>query len=102
MVERELGAVLYLREEGRGIGLFNKLLTKDLQNHGYDTVDANLAIGMPVDRRDYSMAAKILKDVYQPNSIELLTIIQKSSKQFLLASTMSGKCRSLRRRTFTI
>ena len=48
-------------------------MTKDLQNHGYDTVDANLAIGLPVDRRDYSMAAKILKDFYQPNSIELLT-----------------------------
>lgn len=57
------GVIVYLRQEGRGIGLAEKLRAYNLQDEGLDTVDANLALGHPVDERDYSMAAEILKDL---------------------------------------
>ena len=57
------GVIVYLRQEGRGIGLAEKLRSYNLQDEGLDTVDANLALGHPVDERDYSMAAEILKDL---------------------------------------
>ncbi|WP_057742997.1 bifunctional 3,4-dihydroxy-2-butanone-4-phosphate synthase/GTP cyclohydrolase II [Liquorilactobacillus capillatus] len=56
------GAVLYLRQEGRGIGLLNKLKTYKLQEHGYDTYDANVKLGFAPDERDYGVAAAILCD----------------------------------------
>ncbi|HVP20487.1 MAG TPA: GTP cyclohydrolase II [Anaerolineaceae bacterium] len=57
------GVIIYLRQEGRGIGLAEKLRAYNLQDEGLDTVDANLALGHSVDERDYSMAAAILKDL---------------------------------------
>ena len=63
-INREGGVVLYLRgHEGRGIGLVNKFKAYKLQEQGLDTLDANLALGLPADARDYTAAARILDDM---------------------------------------
>jgi GTP cyclohydrolase II len=66
------GIIIYLRQEGRGIGLLDKLRSYNLQDQGYDTVEANLALGHQADERDYTIAARILED-QGVRSVKLLT-----------------------------
>ncbi len=66
------GAIIYLRQEGRGIGLFNKVKAYQLQDKGMDTAEANIHLGFPVDSRDYTMASQIIR-YFGMTDIKLLT-----------------------------
>lgn len=72
MADAPWGVLLYLRQEGRGIGLVNKLRAYALQDQGFDTVDANLRLGFPVEARDFAIAARMLELLNIPR-IRLMT-----------------------------
>ncbi len=80
IAEKGSGAILYLAQEGRDIGLSDKIRAYALQDGGLDTVEANKALGRPIDARDYEIAADILKDLGVA-SITLLTNNPNKRKQ---------------------
>lgn len=78
MVEQEgKGVILYMNQEGRGIGLFNKLKAYKLQEQGMDTVEANLHLGLPMDARDYGVGAQILRSL----GVSKLRLISNNPKK---------------------
>ena len=80
-VNEEKGVLIYLRQEGRGIGIINKLHAYNKQDEGLDTIEANLALGLEVDSRDYEKAIEILEEL-EVKQIVLLTNNPEKIKAF--------------------
>ena len=82
IVERGYGCILYLRQEGRGIGLHAKIQAYHLQDRGADTLDANLMLGLPADNRDYKIGASMLEALNIPR-VELLSNNPDKAEQLI-------------------
>ncbi|MHA2175837.1 MAG: GTP cyclohydrolase II [Candidatus Hodarchaeales archaeon] len=81
MIEEEgVGVIIYMQQEGRGIGLLNKLRAYALQDSGYDTYDANVALGFDADQRDYEVAGEMLRTL-GVKSVRLITNNPEKIKQ---------------------
>ena len=97
-IQAEGGVVVYLRgHEGRGIGLINKLRAYKLQEDGLDTLDANLALGLPADARDYGAATAILKDIGLTR-VRLLSNNPEKRRQLAERGIDGDRTRAARRR----
>ncbi len=106
IIEEEGGILIYLRQEGRGIGIINKLKAYNKQDEGYDTIQANIELGFDADLRDFNVAIEILKaegikriklltnnpkkiEVFEQSSIELVeripleTLVKEENKAYL-------------------
>jgi 3,4-dihydroxy 2-butanone 4-phosphate synthase/GTP cyclohydrolase II len=80
--EKGKGIIIYLRQEGRGIGITNKIKAYSLQEQGLDTVDANEVIGLPADNRNYSVAAQMLEEL-EITDVELLSNNKDKENQLI-------------------
>jgi GTP cyclohydrolase II len=91
IASQPFGVVIYLKQEGRGIGLLNKIRAYQLQDLGLDTIEANQYLDLPVDARDYKVAAKIIK-LLKIKSVELLTNNPDKIEQLTRAKiTVAGR-----------
>jgi GTP cyclohydrolase II len=89
--EQECGAVLYMRQEGRGIGLSNKLKAYSLQDSGFDTVEANELLGLPAEARQYDFAAAIIRYLGMESIILLTNNPDKIEKLTEAGIVISGR-----------